>query len=182
MEWFEVRGIYEACLSRKLSEARAAELLGELVDKTVIRDGQRMEVLNIITSDPIGPSDDKRSPYFNRIMGVAKTEAIQTQKVMEWSDGSLEKVLVTVYSATSEMYTTADQRRVADEIRSGPEHVVKGDDGKVYQYGAAVALLCRLLEPAAWAPQDGTTGDGKVLVPMEMMVAAGKANSAKGGE
>jgi len=173
MEWFEVRGLYEACLKRQVSEVRAAELLVELLDKTVIRDGQCMAVLNIVTSHPIGDDQNHASPFFNRIMPVERVDRLVFNKIVEWDGESLQKVGAICYEAISEAYTTADQRRSQDSVRSGPEHFRRTEDGTVLQYGAATALLARLLEAAAYRP--GDEGDGKVLVPMEMMQAAGAA-------
>lgn len=147
------RGIRDAALSGQMGEERAASWLAELLDKRVERADGTMPALAIITADRVADGD-ARSPLVNRVMPVERIDAERTERIYEWPDGRLEKVGVTVFIAVSEDYTTADGRRVRDEVRSGPEQVVKGEDGTVLQYGAATALLARLLEPATWLPQD----------------------------
>lgn len=154
MAWHEVRGIFEAARGRRMSERRAHELLLDLLGKRVeLAQGGTMAALSIITNDPSGEAGDARVPAFNRVMAVERIQVERVPKVVEWADGSLERVEVVTYRARSEPYTTRDGRRVQDEVFSGPE-ALKKDHGAVAQYGAATSLLARLLEPAAWQPGD----------------------------
>ncbi|MCX7800086.1 MAG: hypothetical protein N2109_07060 [Fimbriimonadales bacterium] len=148
-----VRALREAALGQQMQEGRAAALLAELLDKYVDRPEGRLPALCIITSDRVAEGDG-RTPAVNRIMGVQRIDTERSQRIYEWPDGRLEKVEVVVFVAVSEDYTTADGRRVHDEVRSGPEELYIDDSGKVFQHGAATALLARLLEYAAWLPQD----------------------------
>lgn len=169
----ELRAIYEACLARRIAEGRAVELLQGLVGAWITRDGAKWPVLSIITADTDGAegADSPTSPFINRVMPVEKVEAHWWPKMVEWEDGSAQRVNLTIWSATSEAYTTRDQRRVKDEVRSGPEIIAKREDGSIGQYGAAVALLARLLEPAVWVAKDAGVDSGKVVVPVEMLAA-----------
>lgn len=169
----ELRGIYEACTGWRIPEGRAVELLQGLIGAWVDRDGTKWPVLSIITADRDGAegAESSTSPFFNRIMPVVKVEAHWQPKVVEWENGTVERVNLTVWSALSEPYTTRDQRRVQDEVRSGPEVIAKREDGSISQYGAAVALLARLLEPAVWIAKDQGADAGRLVVPVEMMAA-----------
>ncbi|GIW17436.1 MAG: hypothetical protein KatS3mg064_0593 [Tepidiforma sp.] len=153
VEFERARAIREAALGNQVSEERAAELLAELLDKRVARADGEVPALAIITNDRVGDGD-ARNPGVFRLMPVERVDVEQVSRVYEWEDGRLEKVPVTVFIAVSEEYTTRDGRRTRDEVRSGPEVIVRLPDGSIGQYGAATALLARLLEPACWIPED----------------------------
>lgn len=156
MEWYEAHGIRLACLSGALSEERAEQLLMENTGE-----------LRVITADVNQERDfvaDTKSPRFNRPALVSRIEKRVVRKPVEFLDDAtgerhLEMVPCVEYWAYSEPYTasgatngTGPLRRTEDICKSGPERFVKGDDGKIHQYGAATALLARLLEVAALQP------------------------------
>lgn len=184
MEWYEARGILEALRLGHLSEERAEELLGSLGPQLRIITAQQHErwaspedegaalitgapqvtsrvLVPISTSPAPGELVGGRHPLFQRVQRVTEIAAEFRPKIVEWEDGTLEKVQAKTFIAYGEWYTWTDKdgnvRRTRDETHSGPERFVKGDDGVVRQYGAATSLLARLLEVAALAPSSAGT-------------------------
>lgn len=174
MEWFEALGIIEGCKAGAISEARAEELLREHKDHLRIIANHRNEDwadpldtgagevseggrTSVLSAPRPGNIVGAAHPYFNRLMRVRAIAVDPREKIVEWEDGSLEKVQAKVYSAFSEAYTWTDAdgnvRRTQDEVRSGPERFAKDPvGGPVMQFGAATSLLARLLEVAALRP------------------------------
>lgn len=110
----------------------------------VLRDPSQLANFHIITSDPSGPSNNPLAPDFNRLEPVIRIDVRERPKLWEWPDGKLEKITIVEYEAVGDSYDV-DGRSVQDSCRSGPEGFLK-DGSKVRQYGAATALLKRLLE------------------------------------
>jgi hypothetical protein len=134
---YEAMAIRAEALSGEMSEERAAALLQ-----------QHKDALRIITNDPSGPSDNPHEPHYNRLERVESIEQMPGVKMVEWEDGTLAKVPVVSYWAWGRQYEAADGRIVRDHCRSGPERFSRDEDGTVRQWGAASALLARLLEAA----------------------------------
>jgi len=174
VEWYEALGIIEGCKAGAISEDSAEELLFTHKDSLRIianqanpecadpldtgagevSDGPRTSTLTIPRAGDIVSA---KHPYFNRLMRVSAIAVDPIEKIVEWEDGSLEKVQGRRFTAYSEPYTAHDvggnTRRTRDEVRSGPERFAKDPaGGPVMQFGAATSLLARLLEVAALRP------------------------------
>lgn len=158
MEWYEADAIRKACLARAISEERALEILRDNLDDLRIVCAQR--------SDAYDRAEDPRHPLFNRVQEVTQIDVETRDKVVEFTDDAsglahLEKVPATTVIAYGEWYTVTGGagigavgpvRRTRDEVRSGTEVFKKDADGRVHQYGAATAMLARLLEVKAIQP------------------------------
>ena len=142
------------------SDDEAAALLQRYVGKTVkTRWGHEVPVLAIITSEPwtdasarfpetIGGAGNNERPSFYRYAAVERVEVVERPKLWEWPDGELTKITIKGYVAVGEPYDMPDGRKgVRDTCQSGPERFERDGDA-VIQYGAATALLARLLEIA----------------------------------
>lgn len=185
MEWYEAAGIREALKHNQISEERAEALLRDhssqlrIITATqhdrwaspvdegaaIVQDGVSQPVsqpLTPITTTPAaGELVGGRHPLFNRIQRVTEVACEFRVKIVEWQDGTLEKVQAKKFIAYGEWYTWTDKdgnvRRTRDETHSGSERFVKDDNGVIHQYGAATGLLARLLEVAALVPSSAGT-------------------------
>ncbi len=137
MELYEAEGFITA--TKRLLTAAAggsvdAEALVSLEKQAAGLLKSERGKLRIITSEPSGRGDDPTHPSFNRLEPVAEVEETLKEKVIE-RGGKLQKVTYTYYLASGGDAWTG----------SGPEGFAKVD-GKLEPYGAASALLARLLE------------------------------------
>lgn len=137
-----------------LTDEEYTRLLVELIDIEIaaahmLRNADVLPLLRIVTSDPSGPSKDPRALDYNRLEPVDYIEEMSKPKIHEWPDGSLQRVSGMEYIAHSAPYDAADGHKTEDWTKSGTEGFVQAPDGQVQHYGAASALLARLLEGRA---------------------------------
>lgn len=146
----------------------AAKLEAWLGATTTLRNGATVPVLNIVTNEsmadfatraggfqetfgvtsPADP-DAAKKPHYNRLEAVAEITRMEGTKIVEFTEGALERVPAVSYEAVSARYTMPDGRQCQDSTRSGPEAFERDTDGNIGQVGAATALLRRLIEAVA---------------------------------
>lgn len=153
MEPYEANGIVTGCRNGQISEAKAAQIL--------MSKGTR-EFLRIITNipDPEHPSAGEkdpakldiamRDPRFFKWTPVVEIEKKMEEKVIR-IEGTNDVKIVQVprYTAYGDYYDTPDGRHSRDLTTSGTEKMILREDGTVEYWGAATALLSRLLEAHA---------------------------------
>lgn len=71
----------------ELEEQAADWLAGDLSD------------FRIITPDESGPSNNPKDPDYNRLDAVVRVDVADVSKVIEWPDGTLERLTFKVYTA-----------------------------------------------------------------------------------
>lgn len=151
-------------------EARALELEAEAVRML----SRELPSMRIVLNDGVGPNEDPKHPAYNTLEPVASIEKMPKEKIIEWPSGDLEKIKYTVYVAHGTPYgvlpaedgrlvdeagvfsgtrveagLSPDARETEDVCQSGPEGFIRQEDGSVSQFGAASALVARLLEACA---------------------------------